>query len=116
MTTRTASSKEFESLLDQSVWQRESPSVTLPGELLDRYVVSAMRAAEPRRTEGERWYCALERFPGVWADGDSVKECIDTLEEVLKGWLMLKIVDRDHDIPIVDDIDLLVVSRRLGSR
>jgi predicted RNase H-like HicB family nuclease len=82
---------------------------------VDRYVAMAMRKATPERTESNKWYCALSPFPGVWAEGDSVKECLDTLEEVLREWLILKIVDGDNDMPVVDDIDLSVVSRRFRS-
>jgi hypothetical protein len=48
----------------------------------------------------------------VWAQEASPKECLDTLAEVLREWLVLKIVDKDRDIPVVDDIDLAVVSQR----
>ena len=90
------------------------PSIAIPEEILNRYVSMAMRAATPKRLDGdpERFYCALERFPGVWADGASLKECLDTLEEVLRDWLLLKLVDKDLDIPVIDEIDLTVISRR----
>jgi predicted RNase H-like HicB family nuclease len=85
---------------------RPEREVYVPSELLDRYVAVAMQAAIPRRLEGETWYADLPRFPGVWADGPSPKQCLDTLEEVLRDWLLLKIVDQDRDIPVVDEIDL----------
>lgn len=80
--------------------------VYIPSELLDRYVTVAMQAAIPQQLEGETWYADLPNFPGVWADGPSPKQCLDTLEEVLRDWLLLKIVDQDRDIPIVDEINL----------
>jgi predicted RNase H-like HicB family nuclease len=83
-----------------------SREVYIPSELLDRYVAVAMRAAIPRQLEGETWYAELPNFPGVWADAPSPKQCLDTLEEVLRDWLLLKIVDQDRDIPVVDEIDL----------
>lgn len=94
-------------------WQPDqSPLIALPEEILDRYVSIALRSAAPRQLEDERWYCALDRFPGVWADGASLKECLDTLEDVLRDWLVLKLIDKDRDIPVVDEIDLTVISRR----
>jgi predicted RNase H-like HicB family nuclease len=81
-------------------------AVYIPSELLSHYVGVAMRAAIPQRLEGETWYADLPGFPGVWADGLSPKQCLDTLEEVLRDWLLIKIVDQDRDIPVVDDIDL----------
>ncbi len=79
---------------------------------MNRYINVALRTALPRQIDGGQWYCALEQFPGVWAQETSPKECLDILAEVLREWLVLKIVDRDQDIPVVDDIDLAVVSRR----
>lgn len=94
-------------------WQPgQSSQIALPEEIFDRYVTIAMRAASPRRLENGRWYCDLDRFPGVWADGTSLKECLDTLEEVLRDWLVLKLIDRDRDLPVIDEIDLAVISRR----
>jgi predicted RNase H-like HicB family nuclease len=79
----------------------------VPSDLLDRYVSVAMRQAEPRKLdEGGRWYADLPAFPGVWAEGDSPKECLDTLVEVLSEWIFVKLVDGDQDIPMLDEIDL----------
>lgn len=105
MTTNTVPVPE----LTWSVRAEIAPTreVYIPSELLDRYVAVAMRAAIPRHLEGgETWYADLPTFPGVWADGPSPKQCLDTLEEVLRDWLLLKIVDQDRDIPVVDEIDL----------
>lgn len=82
------------------------PPIYLPSEILDRYISVAMRDAIPRQLEDGAWYADLPRFPGVWANGISPKNCLDTLEEILREWLILKIADVDRDIPIVDDIDL----------
>jgi predicted RNase H-like HicB family nuclease len=120
MTTETISSPKTETASspslranDPSGWQEgHSTLVSLPGDLMNRYISVALRAALPRQTDDGQWYCALDQFPGVWAQEASPKECLDVLAEVLKEWLVLKIVDRDRDIPVVDDIDLAVVSRR----
>lgn len=98
-----------------SSWQERSPTISLPGDLMKRYLTVALRAAVPKQTDEGRWYCALDACPGVWAEERSPKECLDTLEEVLKEWLVLKIVDGDRDIPVVDEIDLTVVSRKFPS-
>jgi predicted RNase H-like HicB family nuclease len=112
----TASSPSSPRMLnadDPLRWQDEHQIViALPGDLMDRYVAVALRSAVPSQTPDGQWYCALDQFPGVWAKEASPKECLDTLEEVLREWLVIKIVDRDRDIPVVDDIDLTVVSRR----
>ncbi len=124
MTTQTASSLETETASspnmrrhdDLSRWQQEhSAVVSLPGDLMKRYITVALRSAVPKQMDDGKWYCALDQFPGVWAKEESPKECLDTLEEVLREWLILKIVDRDYDIPVIDEIDLTVVSRRFVS-
>jgi predicted RNase H-like HicB family nuclease len=108
----TASSPRLQTN-DASSWQHErSVLISLPGDLMNRYISVALRPALPRQTDDGQWYCALDLFPGVWAQEPSPKECLDTLAEVLKEWLVLKIVDKDCDIPVVDYIDLATVSRR----
>lgn len=81
-------------------------------ELLDRYVNVAVRRAVPKKLETGAWFADLgAAFPGVWAQGASVKECLDELAEVLEDWVLLKISDQDRDLPTVDDIDLTFLVR-----
>jgi len=42
----------------------------------------------------------------VWATGDTLETCRETLQEVLEEWLVLKLRDRDP-LPIVAGVDLL---------
>ena len=42
---------------------------------------------------------------GLWADGDTLEECRETLRECLELWLMVGLRHGD-DIPLVDGIDL----------
>jgi len=94
------------------LWQEPSPVIAFPEEMLNRYVDVALRPASPKQLPTGEWYCALENFAGVWADGESLKGCLDTLAEVLKEWLVIKVVNGDADLPIIDEIDLTAVSRR----
>lgn len=85
----------------------EAKEIYVPDEILKRYISVSMRGAKTKQVvPGEKWFAELPGFPGVWADGPSLKECLDTLAEVLREWVILKIADGDQDIPIVDDIDL----------
>lgn len=98
--TPTANARPWDD--DHRRWQPEPPpAISLPQELFDRYVSEAMKPATPKSNEG-RWYCALDEFPGVWAEGDSLKECLDVLEEVLRDWIVVKVVNGDMDLPVVD--------------
>lgn len=111
--TETSNSPRMRRIDDPSGWQQASPMViSLPGDLMNRYIAVALRSALPKKTDDGHWYCALDQFPGVWAKEASPKECLDTLEEVLREWLVIKIVDKDRDIPVIDEIDLAVVSQR----
>lgn len=97
--------------LSEKTWNLDvepevSRPIYLPAEILDRYTSVAMREVIPRQLEDGTWYADLPKFPGVWADGRSPKNCLDILEEVFREWLILKIADVDRDIPVVDDIDL----------
>ncbi len=86
--------------------------IRVPEELLSRYVEVALRRALPRELEPGRWYVDIDGFPGVWADGDSPRSSLETLAEVLREWLILKIIDKDRDIPIIEDIDLSTLINR----
>lgn len=37
------------------------------------------------------YYGEIKSFPGVWAQGKTLKECEQTLREVLEEWIILKI-------------------------
>lgn len=106
----TASARKMQP--DPMRWQQDPLVLSLPGEMLNRYVEVAMRSAIPAQIDGGKWYSELKAFPGVWADGESPKECLDTLDEVLREWIVVKLVSRDADLPVVDEIDLAAISRR----
>jgi predicted RNase H-like HicB family nuclease len=113
MSVATSSAARSSSTQPESAaWsdERQTAVYFVPAGLVDRYVTVAMRSAVPRQLEETgRWYADLHGFPGVWADGDSAKECLDTLDEVLREWLFVKLDDGDRDIPVVDEIDLLAL-------
>lgn len=78
----------------------------LPVQLIKRYAMLAAHRGETERLEDGSWYAEIRGFPGVWAQGDSEKEVIKELETVVRDWTLLKIQDKDRDLPIVGMIDL----------
>lgn len=78
----------------------------LPSQLIRRYAHAAASHAVFDRLEGGRWYGEVRALQGVWADGDSIDEVRETLEEVVEDWAMFRIERGDRDIPLVDTIDL----------
>jgi predicted RNase H-like HicB family nuclease len=72
---------------------------------LEPYIAIALRDAQPRELEPGHWYADLETFPGVWGDGASPEECLESLADVLHEWLIIKIAHGDHGIPVIDGIN-----------
>lgn len=81
----------------------------LPMQIIEMYAMTAARHAETERLEDGSWYAEIPNFPGVWAQGDSEEEAIRGIEAVALDWTLLKIQDKDRDLPIVDEIDLNVL-------
>ncbi len=81
----------------------------LPIQLIERYAMLAARRADTEQLEGLGWYADIRNFPGVWAQGASEEEAIKELETVVRDWTLLKIQDKDQDLPIINEIDLNVL-------
>ncbi len=81
----------------------------LPVQLIKRYAMLAARRAETERLEDGSWYAEIRNLPGVWAQGDSEEEAVKGLEVVVRDWALLKIQDKDRDLPDIDDINLNVL-------
>lgn len=76
-------------------------------DLFEHYVNAAMkRATLTKDNDDAAYFSDIPDFPGVWASHENPKECLDTLDEVLRDWIILKIKDRDTDIPVLEEIDL----------
>jgi len=104
------------SLLHQEISQDQDEAQIvltkfIPAQLLDKYRRAVMRKTTQRQLENGTWYAEIGvgGFEGVWANKETLKDCLDELDEVLLDWLFLKIEDEDRNIPIVDDIDLNVL-------
>ncbi len=75
--------------------------------MLTKYIDAAMHHAKYELIEDGTIYAEIPGFDGLWANADTVKECRDELQDVLEGWLLLKIADHDP-LPIVDGITLVI--------
>ena len=78
----------------------------LPIQLLEQYAQAATRRAIARQLNDGSWFAEIEGFAGVWASGPSQKQALDTLEDVVFEWVILKIRDQDRDIPVLESLDL----------
>jgi len=81
----------------------------LPIQLIRRYALLAAVRADTERLEDGSWYAEVRGFPGVWAQGDSEGEALKEIETVVRDWTILKVLDKDCDLPVVGMIDLNVL-------
>lgn len=87
--------------LQQVVFQRP-----LPMQLIHDYVEQAVRHANVVKQDDGQSLATIEGFAGVWSKEASHKEALDVLEEVVFEWVLLKLHDQDHDIPVLGSLDL----------
>ncbi len=81
----------------------------LPAQLIRRYAMLAAHRADTERLEDGSWYAEIRNFPGAWAQADSEEGAIKELETVVRDWTLLKIQDKDRDLPVIDEIDLNIL-------
>ena len=70
------------------------------------YVNEAMKRAKYKILDDATFFGEVPGLQGVWADADTLEECRQKLQEVLEGWLILKLRDNDNDIPVLGGISL----------
>jgi predicted RNase H-like HicB family nuclease len=80
--------------------------------MLTAYIKAAMRRATYKLIEDAYpIFGEIPDIPGVWANAKTLDACREELEEVLEGWLLLSI-QKGHEIPIIDRINLNPKRRR----
>jgi predicted RNase H-like HicB family nuclease len=76
--------------------------------MLTKYIQGAMRRARYEIISGnEPFYGEIVGFDGVYAVGETLEACRETLEEVLEEWMLLRI-SMHLPLPIVDGIELTI--------
>ena len=70
--------------------------------MLTQYVKAALKQAKYKIIEDENPYFGeVPVLPGVWANGKTLEECRDELEEVIEDWMLVSL-QRGYEIPIID--------------
>ena len=70
--------------------------------MLTEYIKAAMRKAHYEiLPDDNSYYGEIPGFDGVYANSETLEDCRDLLEEVLEGWIFLKI-NRKLDLPVTD--------------
>lgn len=78
----------------------------IPFHLVHDYADQAARLGIVKELEDGGWYASIPSFEGVWATGEHAVDALGGLAEVVYDWAILKMLDGDTDIPVVNDIDL----------
>lgn len=73
--------------------------------MLTEYVQAALKRAHYEIMENGRFWGEIPGLQGLWADGDTLEECRQTLQECLEEWLLIGLQHGD-EIPVLDGINL----------
>ena len=74
--------------------------------MLTEYITAAMKRAQYKiMDEDGTYFGEIPGFQGVWSNAETLEDCRTELQEVLEGWLVLKLRDGD-ELPVVDGISL----------
>lgn len=79
---------------------------TLPKGLITLYCEASMAYAEYEKLEEGDWFAQIPVCPGVWGTGRTRTEAAEQLRSALEGWILLKLQDRDKDLPTIDGLNL----------
>ena len=76
--------------------------------MLTKYIEAAMRRARYEILPDDgTYYGEISGFAGVYANADTLKECEEELQEVLKEWILLRISKR-LPLPVVDGLQVAI--------
>lgn len=63
--------------------------------MLSEFIDKKLRAAKYKKLNDGTYFGEIPGLPGVWANAKKLKDCRLELREVLEGWLLLKVRDRE---------------------
>lgn len=73
--------------------------------MLTVYIDKAMPLAHYELVENGRYWGEIPPLQGVWAEGETLEQCRDTLQEVLEDWLLVGLRRGDR-FPVIEGVDL----------
>jgi predicted RNase H-like HicB family nuclease len=72
--------------------------------MIVQYIQKAMEKAHYEIIDDdEPYYGEIPVCPGVWATGKTLEECRRNLEEVLEGWIIVRL-QRGLDLPPIEGV------------
>ncbi|HET6402491.1 MAG TPA: type II toxin-antitoxin system HicB family antitoxin [Candidatus Kapabacteria bacterium] len=75
--------------------------------MLTDYIEAAMRHAKYRIYPDNTFYGEIPECPGVCANEVTLEECRNVLQEVLEGWIMVRLHE-NLEIPVIEGVELEV--------
>lgn len=76
--------------------------------MLTKYIQTAMHHARFEiLPEDGSFYGEIPECNGVFANADTLETCREQLEEVLEGWILLR-VHRNLPLPVIGDAELVI--------
>ncbi len=73
--------------------------------LLTSYIKAAMSKTVIEKFDDGSFYAEIPECVGLWANEDSIEDCIGVIREALEEWIMIKLIENDP-LPIIDDIEI----------
>ena len=73
--------------------------------MIRAYIDAAMERAHYEMLEDETIYGEIPECPGVYANEATLERCRKILEEVLEGWILLRLRE-NLDLPVIEGISL----------
>lgn len=81
----------------------------LPMQLIERYARLAALHGQTEQIEDGSWYAEIRSLPDVWAQANSREEVLKELAAVVRDWTLLKLQNKDRDLPEIGMINLNVI-------
>ena len=75
--------------------------------MIRAYIDAAMERAHYEMFDDETMYGEIADCPGVYANEATLEQCRRVLEEVLEGWILLRLRE-NLDLPVIEGINLQV--------
>ena len=73
--------------------------------MIKAYMDAAMERAHYEMFADETIYAEIAECPGVYANEATLEQCRKILEEVLEGWILLRLRE-NLDLPVIEGISL----------
>jgi len=82
--------------------------------MIVQYIQKAMEKAHYEIIDDkEPYYGEISECPGVWATGETLEQCRRNLEEVLEGWIIVRL-QRGLTLPPVEGVTIQPLKEALA--